>query len=198
MLQATPGELWHLVEPAARERPGWVAFAPKETLPTMVAMRSLIPGDDGLSALADHICTVEEARELLSLVNFLDSAYTADGTNADLASKALLDAGESLTLRAALGKRYAAGATITLKDATAVAELTRRSVARARIDAGTDGTLTIADAAGPVYTLVGFFLNRAACTGRPAASGRLKWWIIPLVLIGTALVVHGETRETKR
>jgi len=195
MLTASEGELWQTVEPEARARPGWVAFAPTAPSPRLMRMQSLVPGADPWAALADHICSASDALELLSLANIAASAVAKDAENADLRNRALPQAYEAITFWGTVNRRYDKDAIVSAADATKIAAIVRGVDASITSDATTSGPLTIQSAAEPLYTLVELLLTRSVCVGRPVLAPRFNWWLIPLVLIGTALVVHSETKD---
>ena len=200
MLAQSQGELWHEVEPQARAKPGWVAFRPCPPCPTatsmpIMAMRSLIPGASALSSVADHICTREDALEAIWAIDAASLAIQRAATDHHVYERACEVGISATALRATLVDRYAAAELITTSDAKRIGDLVGRVDFTVQLERDAAGTVAIGSTTAPFYAAMGRLLAGPRCGPRP--GGRFKWWLIPLVLIGTGLVVYGETKGGK-
>jgi hypothetical protein len=190
MLAQTEGDLWHQVEPLAKERPGWVAFLPR---PEPMAMRALVPTSYQFLKLGRHICTAAHAHAILSAALPVSAALATYGSDRTAKAKANVASRDLIVLTGELNR----GAAITTRQVARVVELARRIDQLASVDAATDKNVAVADATVGFYESVRVSLARPPC-GPGLVGRRLKWWLIPLLLIGTALVVHSEAKDPKR
>lgn len=140
--------------------------------------------------LKERICLARDARELLSHVNFVASAIISAGHDDYILSKARIDARDSLLVRAELGESYKDDAVISKADAGRVYDFLVRANYLVQYDARTVGSLAVQEAMKPLADLVSALLAQKPCRIRAARA----WWLIPFVLIGTSLVVWGETK----
>ncbi len=125
-----------------------------------------------------------------------DAAYLLQSVSqvAHVRRRALAIQRYTAALASTLGQRYAAGHAIAVEDARRVADYVAQT--DHTIDLEIDsGNVTIKASMEPFYTLVRRYLSQSPCA-RP--KGRFRWWLIPLVLIGTTLIVYGETKEKKK
>jgi hypothetical protein len=159
-----------------------------------MAMRSFRPGTDNLAGLADRICILEDALNLLEATS--DAARTLEDSSkvAHVRQRALDAAQRVATLKGRLLATYQRGQTIRIEEARRVADMVGSVDHTVKYEAGALGTLAIYSEVEPFYRAVGLFLGREVCK-RPS---RFKWWLIPLVLVGTTLVVYSETKKTNR
>jgi hypothetical protein len=159
-----------------------------------MAIRALV-SDTGLLA---RICTANQARALLEAALPVSAAISTFAKDRVSVGKALAASTAIIETVDHLQKTYPGGGDITSADARRVVSLASSVDQMLEIDEATENNAPVRDAGQRFYDALRLANKSGTCRKRPAERRRFKWWIIPLVLIGTTLVVYSETKGRKK